>query len=227
MQPYCSMDGITLYLGDCIEVTAWLAADVLVTDPPYGIGYQSGWYDGPTRPIHGDGDAVARDTALGLWGPAPAVVFGSWRTPRPADTGALLVWDKGASPGMGALNIPWGPSHEEIYILGRWPPITPGGRVREGGTPARSVSVLRYPTLNSQAHDRPEHPTPKPVPLMETLIAKCPPGVVADPFAGSGSTLIAARNLGRAAIGVEIEERYCELTARRLSQGVLFAGDDG
>ncbi len=68
------------------------------------------------------------------------------------------------------------------------------------------------------------HPTPKPLVLMEQLIERCPAGIVADPFAGAGSTLLAARSLGRRAVGVEIEERYCELIARRLDQGVLDFG---
>ncbi|MGL3804702.1 DNA methyltransferase [Paeniglutamicibacter sp. R2-26] len=110
---------------------------------------------------------------------------------------------------MGDLSIPWGPSHEECYVLGT------------GFHGKRTGSVMRVKGLSAGSKDRPNHPTPKPLSLMERLIEKCPPGTIADPFAGSGATLVAAKNLGRHVIGVELEEKYCEIIAQRCSQGVF------
>ena len=223
MSLYYQDEQVTLYHGDCLtEHREWLDADVLVTDPPYGMAYadRMGRHDS----IAGDHDTVVRDAAIGAWGDSSALVFGTWRVPRPERVRNLLIWDKGTDLGMGA-STPWGLSHEEVYVLGDWPPLVPGGRVREGGTPSRVPSVLRANKPNNASADRiREHPTPKPVPLMEALIDRCPPGIIADPFAGSGSTLVAARNLGRKAIGVELEERYCEIIARRLQQGAFDLG---
>ena len=211
--PYYQDEHVTLYHGDCLtEHREWLDADVLVTDPPYGMGYvesRSTTRGNKFIPVGGDGDLVARDNALAAWGDGPALVFGTWRVSRPAGTRQLIVWDKGESPGMGDLTMPWGPGHEEVYVLGH------------GWTGKRRTNVYRVPTIGAASANRPDHPTPKPVPLMEQLIERCPPGAIADPFAGSGATLVAARNLGRRAIGVELEERYCEVIAKRLQQGAF------
>ena len=210
-KPFYQDDWVSLYHGDCLELAdLWTVADVLVTDPPYGIAHRSGWLD---RPIAGDETTVARESVIDIWGFKAAIMFGTWRVPRPSFVRQLVVWDKGDSPGMGDLSLPWGPSHEDIYIMG------------EGFQGRRTGSVIRYPTLSAGSTERPDHPTPKPVPLMEELIRKCPPGVIADPFAGSGSTLVAAKALGRRAIGVELEERYAEIAARRLAQDVLDFGE--
>ena len=212
MQPYYQDDFITLYHGDCLENSdLWIDADVMVTDPPYGMSYvsNSSKYH-KAEPIKGDATPQARDNVLAAWGDKPALVFGTWRVARPINSRMVLVWDKGDSPGMGDLSMPWGPSWEEIYVIGR------------GFTGRRGGSVVRSKVQSAGDKDRPDHPTPKPIPLMESLIEKCPPGVIVDPFAGSGSTLRAAKNLGRKAIGFEIEEKYCEITAKRLAQEVLF-----
>jgi DNA modification methylase len=223
--PYYRDDHVTLYLGDCLEQTAWLTGDVLVTDPPYGIKWKgvsnyarkgSRLKTGPlwTEGIANDDSIEVRDKVLEDWGSRPAVVFGSWRIERPADTQHLLIWWKrGQAPGP--ANAPFMSQHEEIYILGKgFVKSSPPMRSVIESKEARSIEVARI-----------GHPTPKPIGLMETLIDRCPPGVIADPFAGSGATLIAARNLGRQAIGVELEERYCEIIATRLSQQAFdFAG---
>lgn len=215
--PYYEDGLVTLYLGDCLAETAWLAADVLVTDPPYGMGYESNFNrikgtQKVGRPIAGDKTLDARDKSLAIWGTKPALVFGRWDVPRPAATRYRLIWDK-VLWGMGDLTFPWGPGDEEIYALGA------------GFVGPRGSNVIRAQGYAAPDASRPDHPTPKPVGLMELLIAKCPPGVIADPFAGSGATLIAARNLGRRAIGVELEERYCEVIAKRLAQQTFDFGE--
>ena len=221
-EPYYSDDLVTLYLGDCREVVEWLEADVLVTDPPYGVKWTSGIssYSGrkrtnyTTAPILGDDDTAARDEVLDLWGDRPAIVFGTWRSPRPARTRHRLIWHK-AGMAPGPVTAPFLTQDEEIYVIGDgWVATSP---------PLRSVLTTTEP--RSQQVTAIGHPTPKPLGLMETLICRAQPdAVVADPFAGSGSTLVAAKQLGRRAIGVELEERYCEIAARRLAQDTLFGG---
>lgn len=217
MSLYYQDDYVTLYHGDCLtEHQEWLDAQVLVTDPPYGMDYKgfggrAGRSDGSKHArISGDGDTTIRDAALTAWGKRPAVVFGKWSIERPKTTRQVLIWDKSENgPGMGAVDLPWGPSFEEIYVLGK------------GFQGKRESSVYKVKPYNSQDADRPNHPTPKPPGLMELLIAKCPAGAIADPFAGSGPTLIAARNLRRQVVGVELSEAHCEEMAKRLSQDLL------
>lgn len=211
MNPYYTDGLVTLYNGNCLEVDAWLAAEVLVTDPPYGTQFSAenpkGGYGrrqnaglGPEGfTIANDGTTETRDAALAAWGDKPALVFGSPRLPDPPGMWAdRLVWDK-KRPGMNGG--PWRYRHESIFVT--------AGFVRRDN---ETTSILTaWP-------DQSQHIHAKPLGLMTSLVGCAPPGVIADPFAGSGSTLVAASNLGRRVIGVELEERYCELIAKRLDQ---------
>jgi len=217
-EPYYTDEHVTLWHGNCLEIDAWLEADVLVTDPPYGTARMAanprGGYgrrdlspDGKTGfVIENDETTEARDTVLKMWGKRPALVFASPRMPEPPGAWTdRLVWDK-KRPGINGG--PWRYRHESIYVT--------SGFVRRNN---ESMSILTaWP-------DQSQHIHAKPVPLMTALIDCAPPGVVADPFAGSGSTLVAAAHLGRRSIGVELEERYCEMIATRLAQGCLDFGD--
>lgn len=224
--PYYSDEFVTLYHGDCREVAAWLEADVLVTDPPYGIAWQqnlSGYsFRGYARTadkdhfgIQNDEDTSARDAVLDAWGQRPALAFGSPRLAPPAGTRHVLTWKKPLDAGLIGSWLPWRRDTESIYVLGKWPK-TDGkvSSVIDGPLGMRSYLAI--------GEDR--HPHAKPTSVLEALISVCPPGAIADPFAGSGSTLVAAKMLGRRAIGVEVEERYCELAAKRLAQDALDFG---
>jgi site-specific DNA-methyltransferase (adenine-specific) len=209
--PYYADEYVTLYHGDCRIITEWLAADVLICDPPYGIEYNSGRPSTLARSISGDDDTALRDWILEQWGDRPAIVFGTWRISRPAGTRARLIWDTKGALGMGDLSLPWKPSDQEIYVLGK------------GFAGRRTSNVISCAPVQSMAKNGRLHPHEKPVALLaaDDLLGKCPAGDVADPTAGSGSTLVAAKLRGRRAIGVELEESDCENAARRLSQGTL------
>lgn len=216
MKPYYERDGITIYHGDCREILPLIEADVMVTDPPYGIAHSSNRSQAPLRgrQIAHDHDTSARDELLMLWGDRPVILFGTCKAPAPPiKTRAVLVWDKGGEVGMGDLTLPWKQNWEHIYVAG------------PGFTGRRDTGVLRYNALSPRAPHA--HPHEKPVALLAILIVKCPAGVVLDPFMGSGTTLRAAKDLGRKAIGIEIEERYCEIAAKRMGQGVLFGSETG
>ncbi len=212
--PYYDEGGITLYHGDVREVLNTAPPPgTLVVDPPYGIDYNSGWpRDGLAASIDGDKDTSLRDAILAWWADGPALVFGTWRIPRPAGTRARLIWDTKGALGMGDLSIPWKPSDQEIYVLGK------------GFVGTRDSNVLSCAPVQSMAKNGRLHPHEKPVALMVRLIDKCPSGQIVDTCAGSGSTLVAAKQLGGAAIGWELCEDYCEKAAQRLAQGALDFG---
>jgi hypothetical protein len=212
MSLYYEDEFVQLHHGDCRAVRGWTTADVLVTDPPYGIawsaperkakGHTSRAHDG----IANDHDLEALTDVLSMWGDKPAAVFGSPVGGKPPEVKQTLVWQKSPDSGffgtVGGFRRDW----EAVHLTGKWPP-----------GPAERSSVYRQQT-GLPGYLGGGHPHAKPLPLMMWLVSACPPGIIADPFAGSGSTLIAARNLGRKAIGVELEERYCELIVKRLSQ---------
>jgi hypothetical protein len=199
----------TLYLADARAVVPTLGGfAVVVTDPPYGVAYQSGhatgdlWVAG--RRITGDLSTEARDAVLGQVGEKPALVFGSHKVAAPANTRMRLIWDKGPALGMGALDLPWKPSFEDIYVIGR------------GFVGRRDGAVIYCPPVQSMAKNGRRHPNQKPVRLLEMLLAKCPAGCVLDPFMGSGSTGVACVAAGRPFIGIEVEPAFFEIACERI-----------
>ncbi len=245
MTPYYEHAGITIYHGDAREVLAALppgSVDLALTDPPYS----SGGFTRADRNMRPATKYVGSDVQLerpdfsgdnrdqrsfliwcDLWlrdclrlATRTAVVasFIDWRQlPTMIDAvqvagwvyRGLLVWDKteATRPTKG-----WFRSQAEFIVLGSAGPLEPS---HDG---ICSPGVLRFGVRVAEK----EHITGKPVDLCRTIIGTSPKfECVLDPFMGSGTTLVAAKALGRRAIGIEIEERYCEIAAKRLAQEVL------
>lgn len=214
MKPYYGPhNGITIYHGDCREVLPLDGISCVVTDPPYGINHQSGggthgkWHfvrhqgvkiHGDTEPF--DPSLIVTDVPVICWG----ANFYSNRLPG----GGWLVWDKRE----GIEDMQFNRSEAELAFCSE----------------LRTVKVFRHlwhGLCRASEVGEHYHPTQKPVVLMKWCLSMMPAGTVLDPYMGSGPVLIAAKSMGRRAIGIEIEERYCEIAARRLSQEVLPLGD--
>lgn len=211
----------TLIRGDCRDhLEDFADCNAILTDPPFGIDYRSGhatpdlWAG---NGILGDADVTVRDFVLKQLPGVPKLVFGSDKAPRPDGTRMRLIWDKGPALGMGALDIPWKPSTEEIYVLGK------------GFVGARDEgAVIYHPPVQSMASNGRIHPNEKPVGLLAKLMRKLPLGKIGDPFMGSASTAEAAVRAGRSFVGCELEPIYFEAACRRLEslarQPSLFPG---
>lgn len=252
MTPYFSEDGITIFHGDCREVLPELNGDsvrLLWTDPPYGHGNQNGDLqaarvrDGvagarkrPVVAIENDGQEEMRlvvDEALLLCEPllsrdccccccagggGPKVTF-AWLANRLDSQGLqffhAVVWDKsGRGNGLG-----WRFRRNYEFVMVAH---------RRGGALSWVNSDHAEPNIiYIQPTDNANHPTEKPVSLIRHFIelSTSARDLVLDPFMGSGTTLVAAKLAGRRATGIEINERYCEIAANRLRQGVLFGSE--
>ena len=199
MTPYYQDDYATIYHADCREVLPTLPkVDLVLTDPPY-IGREDLF---PT-----DALPVLCDLLL----VTPGIVFWPVLAPYPLPSpSAVHIWHKAVPihPHSTTGNTA-GHHYERIVVYGG------GRRCRV----YRIAAVL--PNFTACAVECVEHPTQKPVALVSALLTDVVATTILDPFMGSGTTLRAAKDLGRKSIGIEIEERYCEIAAKRLAQEIL------
>jgi len=210
MKPYYQDESVTIYHGDCRDVVPSIEFDLILTDPPYGIAHPTD-YKARGRaclapctdymPVHGDGEPFNPAWLLALG--KPTLLFGGnhFAAALP-DSSGWIVWDKLRPDGLdqATAELAWTNFVKGVRVFRYlW-----NGMIRKGN------EVL-------------EHPTMKPADLWRWVLELrwTPPGIVLDPFMGSGTTLRAAKDLNRKAIGIEIEESYCEIAATRMAQEVL------
>lgn len=201
-------DNITIYKGDCKEVLNDLQFDVIVSDPPYGISHPTNYHSrgrgklakcSDYAPVAGDNQPF--DPTFLLNTKKPLCLFGAnYFADKLPNSSGWLVWDKQRPKGLdqSSCELAWTNFVKGVRIFHHlW-----NGMLRAS---ERGKGML-------------VHPTQKPIALMEWILNLkwTPKGTILDPYAGGGSTLIAAKKLGRPAIGVELSEEYCEIMVRRL-----------
>ena len=197
-QPYYESDGITIYHGDCREILPGLErCDLLLTDPPYGI-YACGGKWGHKADLQWDRKPA--DNMGQLLGTATdAIIWGGNYFALPPSRGWLVWYKRDSVPSAADVELAWTSFDMNAKLIDQ--------------------------TIAATNAERVGHPTQKPLRVMSWCLTLAPrASSILDPFMGSGTTLRAALDLGRRAIGIEIEEKYCEIAAKRLSQGVLDFG---
>jgi len=219
VKPYYEDGAVTIYHGDCREIVPQLGRfDLLLTDPPYGINYQSNKRTASEKMNKIVGDSEIDVSMVDTLPECNCVaLFSRWDT-APAWASKLgqrmpvrgqIVWHK-ACGGMGDLSRSYMLDYEVIVYATSNDFALPG---------KRHGSVWRCQIDSPSSYS---HPTQKPVGIMVMCIERFLVGdTILDPFMGSGTTLRAAKDLNRKAVGIEIDERYCEIAATRMSQEVL------
>jgi site-specific DNA-methyltransferase (adenine-specific) len=207
-KPYYEEDGIVIYHGDCRDILPHLPkVDLVLTDPPYGMSFVSNYRTVKHAAIAND-DQLPLDLIWLAMNKAEraAYFFCRWdnlrQMPQPK---SVLAWVKN-NWSMGDLEHEHGRQWEACCFY-----------PKAGHSFIKRIPDVIYADRTGNGL----HPTEKPQELLETIILANECQTILDPFMGSGTTLRAAKDLGRKAIGIEIEEKYCEIAVKRLAQEVL------
>lgn len=232
MKPYYSEAGITIYHGDCREILPTLEVEALVTDPV--------WPNSSPHLVGADRPAELLTEALSMCKATRLVIhLGCSSDPRflmavPSRWPFLRVcWLELACPSYRGRILN---GSDVAYVFGEPPAARTGAMVLPGRTVAtstdpgmrRGVGRNKDRRLDEQGHQVRDgaallidHPSPRKLQHLQWLVKWFVVESCCDPFCGSGTTLVAAKRQGKTAVGIEIEEKYCEIAAKRLSQGVL------
>lgn len=199
-KPYYEDSHCTIYHGDCREILPELdKVDLVLTDPPYGIGFGSKHtkWSANRGVILGKWDDKIPDVSFVVNYGKVVVIWGGERFSLPVSRGWLSWIKPDAPPTFTSLELAW----TNLDKPARW---------------------LMH-SISATNAERVGHPTQKPLKVMTWCISQaCPDAqTILDPFMGSGTTLRAAKDLNRKCIGIELEEKYCEIAVERLRQEVL------